>query len=230
MTDKTKPNNGYTFTTAVRAPFSDLITPVKMKRTINGQIKEVGDPKYWLTVLLPNDGPDLAAIKALMVRIAKETWPGRKLSELKFPISSGEEAAKAATAKGKDGAFYNGNSVLKTSSGQDKPPSLAVLDGKTITELHGQQRDIIGKQKFYRGCMVVPSIWLSAYKSTAEGGIGESSGITCYISSVLWAADGARIGGGSAAETFRSYAGSVSAEDPTAGSAGASEMDDEIPF
>jgi len=222
MTDKKVSGAGYTFVEKVRAPFVTLVTPQKVGK--KGQ--EKGDPVYSLTVLLPAASPDLKNLKAKMAEVAREMWPGRALSELKFPISNGDQEAEKATAAGKDGAFFKGMAVFRARSGADKPPALAVLEGIKIVELAGQQREIVGKQKFYNGCYVVPSVWLVPYKSSKEGGIGEFSGIKAYVGSVLWAGDGERIGGASAAETFRAYAGAVSDEDPTAGGS----SDDEIPF
>jgi hypothetical protein len=220
VANQTKPGAAYVFTEKVRAPFLTVVNPAKVGKKGN----EKGDPVYSLTVLLKPDSVDLKAVKAAMVAVAKETWPGRDLKELKFPFQNGDEAAKEATANGKDGAFFNGTVVFRTRSGQDKPPALAVLEGKKVQELNGQQREIVGKQKFYNGCYVVPSIYIVAYKKGSEGGIGEHSGVKAYLSAVLWAGDGERIGGGSAAETFRGYAGSVTNEDPTVAS------DDEISF
>lgn len=221
MTDTKKAGNGYVFTEKVRAPFLTLITPEKVGKKGAGK----GDPVFSLTCLIKPDSPDLKALKAAMVATAKEAFPGRALSELKFPFSNGADEAEKATANGKDGALFNGMVVFRCRSGADKPPGLAILGPKGIEELHGAQRDILGKQKFYGGCYVVPSVWIVPYKSGKEGGIGEFSGVKAYISAVLWAGDGERIGGGSAAETFCGYAGSVSAEDPTGGAS-----EDEIPF
>lgn len=222
MADTKTAGAGYTFTEAVRAPFITVVTPEKVGKKGQGK----GDPVYSLTVLLKTDSPDMKALKAAMISVAKEKWPGRALSELKFPFSNGNEEAAKAEANGKDGGFFKDTVVFRARSGADKPPALASIIGGKIVELQGQQREIVGKQQFYNGCWVVPSVWLVPYNSGKDGGIGEFSGVKAYLSSVLWYKDGERIGGGSAAETFRNFAGTVSNEDPTGGAG----LDDEIPF
>ena len=203
-----------------RAPFHQLIHAAKIGR----KGAEKGDPKFGLTLLLPEDHIDLKNLKAAMATIARETWPGRDLKELKFPLESGAKAKATAQANGKDGVMYDGMVVFRATSGEDRPVSLAVREGGKIVELMGAQREIVGKQKFYWGCYVSASVWLSAYKKGSEGGIGEFSGIKAYLTSVCWLRDGPRIGGTNVAETFKAYAGTVSAESATEGA------DDEITF
>ena len=211
-------NGSYTFRAPVRAAFCDsLVSPKKVGK----KGAEKGEPVYSLTALIAPDSPDVQGLKAAMAAVAKETWPGRDLKELKFPLESGDKRAKDLVAAGKDGELFKGSLVLSARSGMERPPALAILTSKGIEELLGAQRDVVGKQKFYNGCYVVPSVWLKAYRKGSEGGIGEFSGVKAYISSVLWVKDGERIGGASATETFRAYAGSVSNVDPG---------DDETPF
>lgn len=215
MTTETTKGEGYTFQKAVRAPFLTVVTPQKVGK--KGQ--EKGEPVFGLTVIMDPNGEDARALKAAMAKVARETWPGRDLKELKFPIVNGDTQANESQKTGKDGEFFRGQLVFKATSGSDKPPKLGVLDGKTARELAGAQHEVEGKQKFYNGCYVVPSVWLKAYKKGSEGGIGEHSGVKAYLSSVLWVKDGPRIGSSSVADTFKAYAGNVTEEDPTAGAA-----------
>lgn len=245
MTTETTKGEGYTFQKAVRAPFLTVVTPQKVGK--KGQ--EKGEPIFGLTVIMDPNGDDAKALKIAMAKIADEMWPGRRRQlkeakdalasavasenaaqvaaqtalvaslELKFPIVSGDTQANESQKAGKDGEFFRGQLVFKATSGSDKPPKLGILEGKTPRELAGAQHEIEGKQKFYNGCYVVPSVWLKAYKNGKEGGIGEHSGVKAYLSSVLWVKDGPRIGGSSVADTFKAYAGNVTEEDPTAGAA-----------
>jgi Protein of unknown function (DUF2815) len=217
----------YVFQQPVRAAFLTVITPQK----VGQKGKERGDPVYSATLLPATDSPDFTALAALFKRLASEEWPGRDMFTLKFPMTKGDKQAADAKAKGKDGEFFKGNWVLKATSDTRRVPGLAVRDVKngvaTIRPLLDTQREIEGKQKFYNGCFVVPSLWVKTYKSQDEGGIGQYSGVKCYLSSLCWFKDGPRIGGSNTTEVFKAYAGAVTGESATAG---ADELDDEIPF
>jgi len=218
MADKTTgPDGRYVFTAAVRMPFGNLIVPVPVGR--KGKAK--GDPKYSGTFLLALDGADLKAAKAKAAEVARARWPGRDLKELKFPFTNGEKRAEKSKAGGKDGSFFNGTVVLDARSKYE--PRLSLLAGKAIRDLEGAQRAVEGKAKFYNGCYVVPQVNFVAYDGQEEDGRGNPDGVTAYLDAVLWVKDGPRIGGSSGADVFKTYAGTVSGEDPTTG-------DDDIAF
>lgn len=217
MSDAQKIDGRYVFTTAVRMPFANLITPVPVGR--KGKAK--GDPKYSGTFILDLDAADLKAAKAKAAEVARARWPGRDLKELKFPFSNGDKRAEKAKNSGKDGSFFNGKVVLDARSKYE--PRLSILSGKQIRDLEGAQRAVEGKQKFYNGCFVVPQINFVAYDGQAEDGVGNPDGVTAYLDAVLFVKDGPRVGGSSGAEVFKAYAGSVSAESATEGA-----DDDEI--
>lgn len=219
MSDTAKTEGRYVFTAPVRMPFGNLITPVPVGR--KGKAK--GDPKYSGTFLLALDGADLKAAKAKAAEVARARWPGRNLSELKFPFTAGDKRAEKAKTAGKDGAFFNGTVVLDARSKYE--PRLAILEGKKVRDLEGAQRALEGKAKFYNGCFVVPQVNFVAYDGQAEDGIGNPDGVTAYLDAVLWVKDGPRIGGSSGAEVFKAYAGTVSGESAVEGA-----DDDEIPF
>ncbi|MDE2233580.1 MAG: DUF2815 family protein [Patescibacteria group bacterium] len=205
----------YVFQERARAPFLTAVTPQK--------VNNKGEPKFAATILLTPGSSDEKGIKAALLAVAKEAFPGRDFTTLKFPIESGDAAANRSAAKGKDGSFFRGHTVLKASSNEENPPVLSVLEGKNIRELLGAQREAEGRKLFYNGCYVLLAVYFSAYKSGSEGGVGEYSGVKAYLNQVLWVADGPRIGGASSAEIFKGYAGSITAEDPYAGA-------DDTPF
>lgn len=214
MTEKA--DGRYTFAAPVRMPFGNLITAVPVGQ--KGKAK--GDPKFSGTFLLTLDSADLKAAKAKAAEVARARWPGRDLKELKFPFSDGEKRAEKSAKKGKDGSMFKGFVVLDARS--KYPPQLAVLENGKVTSLEGAQRDIVGKQKFYNGCYVVPAVNFVPYDGQAEDGVGNPDGVTAYLDMVLWYKDGERVGGGNAAEVFRGFAGNVTNEDPIG--------NDEIPF
>jgi hypothetical protein len=215
MTDKI--DNRYTFQQEARMIFGNLITPAKVGKKGQGK----GEPVYSASVLLKPDSPDLTGLKAVAARVAKAQWPGRNLGELKFPFSSGEKEAEKAKAKGKDGSFYLGHVLFKAYTGEQYPPALVVPAGGQLKVLEGPDRVIIGKVKFYNGCKVGLAVSFKAYNGQDDGGVGPQSGVKAWLSSVVWLGDGDRIGG-RATETFRHFAGAVSAENPLG--------DEEIPF
>ena len=204
-------DNSYTFQSAVRAAFLTVFDPKAFMK--NG--KPTGELKYSATLLIPETSPELASLKAAMAEAARSKWATRSLGELKFPLTSGAKMAEKAAAKGKDGSFFSGNVVLKTSS--KFPPVLSILQNGRIITLDSDALKAQWKSKFYNGCMVAVSVNFVPYD-----GQGDADGVTAYIQSVLWVGDGERIGGKDQAEVFKSYVGSVTNEDPIG--------DDEIPF
>lgn len=199
----------YVFQERARAPFLTVVTPQK--------VNNKGEPKFAATILLTPGSADETGIKAALLAVAKEAFPGRDLKTLKFPIESGNTVAERSATKNKDGSFFRGHTVFKASSNEENPPVLSVLEGKNIRELLGAQREAEGRKLFYNGCYVLCAVYISAYKSGSEGGVGEHSGVKAYLNQVLWVADGPRIGGAPSSEIFKGYAGSVTAEDPYAG-------------
>jgi len=229
MTDKKDDGQSYTFQKKARAVFANLIIPKKIKDKSG---REQGKPVYSAT-LVEIDKVDIDAMRQIAAAVAKAEWPGRQLivnrealtdpRNLQFPFKNGDERAAEALVKGKDGSFFQGQVVFDTRSGEEYPPFLSVLQGNKVMDLDGVSKLTLGKQKFYNGCYVVPKVRFKAYKSQTEGGIGAYSGVKAFLSSVLWVADGPRIGG-SSAETFRAYVGGLSDVDPTGTGS------DEIPF
>lgn len=205
-----------------RILFHNVITPKAQKK--NG--KEVGDPKYDVTLGFTPTSSDFAAIKALAVKVALEKWPGRKIGEqaktgdFAFPFSSGDKDADKAKIKGKDMEFARGLVLLKARSAYQ--PNLSVLEGGKVKELFDEAIKA-NAGKFYRGVNAGVTIELRAY----EGGTGPD-GVSARLYKVISLNKGDRLGGqrSSSAEAFKGYAGHVTDEDPTAGM----DLDDEIAF
>ncbi len=199
------------FNSAVRCVFPTLFEARRVK--IKG--KETGEPKFSCTFLLTTDHPDLANLKKVAAAVAKARWPGRKLGELKFPFNDGNAMAAQAEAKKKDGEFYKGQVVLKTSS-KFQP---AILDGRTEPPVNTEDSGLI-----YSGCWVAFEINFVAYD-----GVGANpDGVTAYLNVICFVGKGDRIAGKDHSKTFTGIAGRATTENPLGDDDAAG--DDEIPF
>lgn len=188
-------------------------------RAIGKKGKEQGKPKYSANFIFPADHPDLKVLVSAAKEVASAQWPGRELKSLKFPFEKGEKAAERAKAKGKDGDYLLGTTVMVSRSQYE--PRLSVIENKKLVELEGPAR-VAAKSKFYRGVEVLAQFNLVPY----DGVGGNPDGVTAYLNMICSLNQGKRMAGGaSAAEVFKGYAGAVSGEDPTGG-----EDDDEIPY
>lgn len=191
-------------------------------RAVQNKGKPSGDPKYSGNFEFAADHPDLQAMKAKAVAVAKEKWPGRDIKELAFPFSSGDKLAEKAKLRGKDREFSKGKAVLTARSKYQ--PRLSIIEGGKVMDLEGDAIKAHGR-KFYSGTEVLAQVTFSAYE-----GVGNNpDGVNAYLDMVLTLNRGTKLAGGaSAAEVFKDYAGAVSAEDPTQGMG--ADLDDEIPF
>lgn len=212
MSSDNKNDNSVALTKPVVMVFPNLHEP----RAIGAKGKEQGAPKYSANFVFPPDHPDLPKLVAKAKEVAGAKWPGRELATLKFPFSKGDKLADKAKAKGKDGEFQRGKTVLASRSKYE--PRLSVIENGKLVELEGPAR-AAAKPKFYSGVEVLAQFNFVTYE-----GVGENpDGVTAYLNQVCSLNKGARIAGGaSAAEVFKGYAGTVSNEDPTG--------DDEIPY
>jgi hypothetical protein len=219
----------YTFRTAVRAAFANVITAKAYKK--NG--KEVGDPKYDMTVLVEPDSADLVALKDLCISMAKQNNPGKKLVarrltqeelddggviEVNMPWSDGtKQADKAKTpdaaGKTKDREFMRGKQVIKMSS-KYAPALSGIENGKVISYTNPETRGTLANI-FYSGAWVAPLVALHYYKAEE----GKPGGVSLWLNAVCFVKHDAKLAGVNvnAAEVFAHYAGTVSAEDPTTG-------------
>lgn len=185
--------------------------------------KPQGEPKYSSTLIFNADHPDLAAMKELASKLARQRWPDKPFSELAFPFSSGEKAADKRKLKGKeDGENLRGKVLIKSSSKYE--PRLSYLEGGKIVDLETDTAKQMAKGKFYPGVEVLAQLNFVPYDPIGENAKG---GVTAYLNMILSTGKGKRLSGGAtASEVFKGYVGSVSAEDPTGGN----NLDDVINF
>jgi len=216
MTEATKTDLSFTFNVPVRGVYLNVFDAKPFKK--NG--KEVGDPKFGITLMMPTDYGELPGLKAKIAEAARSKWPTRNLSELKFPLGTGDKAAEKAKAKGKNRDFMKGLLVLTARS--KFPPTLSVLEGGKIITLESDALKAKYKSKFYSGCFVAASVNFVPYEADGD----DPDGVTAYVQSLLWVKDGERIGGRDQAEVFKSYMGTTTDEDPLGGD----NLDDDIPF
>lgn len=214
-----KVDGRYTFSQAVRMPFSNLFEP----KPVGKRGKAKGTPKYSSTFLVSPDSPDLAAMKAKAIAVAKAKWPNRDLKELKFPWELGDKRiAKEQAQATKEGRAPRDNSFmagqLAVTARSLYAPQLAVLSGGVIAEYQDDKRPL-AKQKIYNGCYVVAQINFAAYdgQQDEDTGAGNPDGVNAYLDMVMKVKEGDRIGGANISNTFKSYVGTVTDEDPTAG-------------
>jgi hypothetical protein len=203
----------YVFQEAVRAPYLSVIKPKPFR---DKQGKEKGEAKFSATFLIEPTSIDVAGIKAVLTKVAHAEWPGRDLSQLHFPIGSGDaRAAKSLAEKKKDLPFMKGKLVMDARS--KFAVALNVLENGQIIEL---TTDVLRAQyanKFYGGCWVAPSVNFVAYPGQGTG----KDGVTAYFQSLLWVKDGERIGGFDQQALYANYKGTVNAGyDPTTGEDG----------
>lgn len=175
--------------------------------------------RYEADIEIDGDSPDLA-MKAVAAAVARAEWPGRDLSELAFPWSLGDKLADQAKAKEKNREHSRGKLVLKARS--KFAPALAVLHNGTKVNFLDERRPL-AKEHFYNGVQVYVGVTFNAYK-----GVGQNpDGINAFLDVLVSTKKGTRLqsGGSSRLETFSRYAGSYSAEDPTAGQSAGGGLD-----
>lgn len=189
-----------------RALFPTLFTPKKFKK--NGV--EQGEPKYSSSFLFDEDSEELGRLKKKAIAVARSKWGDDvALKDLVFPFKGGAGLKKKAENKKKDGSFYDGQVMLKTSS-KFKP---ATLDARKDPPVETEDPKLI-----YSGCYVAGEVNFVAYNDDDDDDGNEvPGGVTAYVNAVVFVAKGDRIAGKDHAATFRGLKGSASAVDPTSG-------------
>lgn len=169
----------------------------------NGKPK--GEPVFGMTMLFA--AADVQVLKDKAAEVARARWPGRAFGELKFPFKDGNAEAAKAKANKKDGSFYEGKVVVKTSS---------KFQPQVVDE---NKNPILDKSKIYSGVYGFAELNFVAY----DGVDGGKDGVKAYVNFVMKSRDGKRIAGKDAASVFAGIKGGKSDKDPTAG-------DDDIPM
>lgn len=219
-------------TTPVVMIFPNVVVAVPYK--IKG--KPTGEPAFGASFVFPPTHPELAALKAAIVAVAKEKWPGRDIGadyvkgQLMLPFTKGDKliADRQAqlTAAGKqyrgENDFMAGALVVKAGT-KKFPPQLGYWDAaqrKWIDLTEENKATHAGK--FFFGAEVCLELNVSAYDKVNTSAL---DGVKAYLQKVYATGKGTRLSGGQpGSEVFSGYAGSVSDSDPTAG------MKDETPF
>ena len=182
-------------------------------RAFKNNGKDVGEPKYGLSIVLDPKSPEWPAIKAHAAAVAKAAFG--TVEGVKFPFKKGDTLADQRKAKGKeDGEFQRGKVVLAARS--KFPPKLAGMENGRLVDYDTDEKIAASSRKFYFGAEVLAL--LNFFTTDIKG----EKRVSVYVNAVMVTGKGTKLGGGaSAAETFSGYRGAISAEDPT---------DDEIPF
>jgi hypothetical protein len=174
------------------------------------------EPRYEADLEVPGDSPDIAAMKAAAASVAKAQWPGRPLTEIKFPWTLGDKLADAAKAKNPDKEAYHrehtrGRLVLKVRS--KFAPKLGVLTGGTLTDYLGEKRPL-ARPSFYNGVRVYASVVFNAY----EGVGANPDGVNAFLEMLVSTGSGDRLSGGGGrtpSEVFKQHVGRHVDYDPT---------------
>ncbi len=192
--------------------FPTLFTPKKYKDKTGA---EVGKEKYSASFLFENDSDELARLKKEVMKVAHAKWPDLdvnaavKAKTFSTPFTNGAKLQKQAEKKKKDGSFYKGRTMLKSST-EFKIP---VLDARQDPPV-----ETFNEKLVYSGCYVAGEVKFNAYNGDDDDdGNATPGGVNAYLNCVVFVEKGTRIAGKDHAAAFRGIKGSASKEDPTAG-------------
>lgn len=186
--------------------FPNIFEPKAVK--INGI--DQGDPKYSMELLFESK-EEVASVMQAVQGLLKQRFPKRNKSELRMPLTSGDQKAIKQEEKGQDAEFYKGKIILKASSKY----APGVVDQS--------MNKIIDPKEVYSGAQFRAHILLKTYET------GDNAGVTAYLMNVMKTADGEKlVGGKSAQQAFADFAttGQSTNVDPTAGA----DDDDDMPW
>ena len=223
----------FKLTSPVAMIYPHLFVPQAYKE--KGKAK--GEPKYSARLLFPADSQDLKDLKALAAKLARAEWPdkafnlktvptaehpqGQTIPQISFPFKSGDAAADK---KGGDSVEYMRGKVLMSAKSKNQPQLGYITNGRII-ELNDEAAMTAAKGQFYSGVQVYAELNLSTF----PGAEGKLPGVTVYLNAILSTGKGERIASAkSISNTFKGYAGIVSAQDPTAPGAGDDVEDDMV--
>lgn len=210
MSDANKLDGLFTFTTPVVMSLSNLLEAKAFVK--NG--KAQGEPKFGANLILPLDHPDFPAIKELVMKIIRQRWPDKPVSELAIPFQSGDKINEKRKLDKKTALdFQTGKVVINARSKYE--PRLSYIENGKIIDLETDTAKHMAKSKFYNGVEVLVQLNFVPYDPIGQNAKG---GVTAYLQQVLSTNKGKKLAGASASsDVFKSYVGGVSAEDPTGG-------------
>jgi len=216
----------YTFVEPAILAFPVLVTP----EIYNPQKlpNPSGVPGYSADFILNLDSKDLVGLTALAIKLAKAKWPNRDFraqisaGEFNWPFKDGTKRADKVKAKGKQyGEAFRGKKYISARTGEKYPPQLCGLVNGAVVDFDSEAaKKLAERDLFFPGALVYARLSVNAY----DGDKGD--GVNLRLNMLLGTGQGTKIAGGQkASEVFGSYAGKLTAEDPTRG-----DTDDEIPF
>ena len=185
--------NDLIITPEFRMVFPQLFEPKPV--VVKG--KEVGDPIYSLLMMFEPSA--IKPVKEKAAEVARQKWPNRDLTELNMPFQSGDEQAKNAAAKDKDGSFFEGMQLLKTKS-KFQPGVVGP-----------NKQEILNASDIYSGCYGYAEVNFVSY----DGISNNPDGVTAYLNHVMKSRDGERLAGRTAKDVFSGIEGGESDYDPT---------------
>lgn len=170
------------------------------------------------------------------VKLAKEKWGADfdvigsvKSKDLAWPFKSGDAKAEAKPGKAE---HYRGRKSWRAHAkalinDRVNEPALyeAAKDGSLIKLMRSTEagRSRIN-ELFYGGAVCTAEL------NAVAGTSGDNKYVTFYLTSLVFEADGERLGGGSNMERLRGVKGGSSNYDPSEGMDGGDDLDDEIPY
>jgi hypothetical protein len=190
----------YEFEAPVILYYSDLFVPKSYME--NGVAK--GAPKYKMQVIIHNNDPQLAALKALAVQVAAEGGfenagerfkLDKKAGGLSHPFTPGSKIIDAAAAKGKDvtkiRALLANTTIFRATSAR-QPRLYAPVAGLPVLTTD--------EKFFYTGALVLPVVYLNAFE-------GMGGGVNAYVNDILAIPGGERLA--SEAKVPTTWAGKI---------------------
>lgn len=205
-----------------RIVFPTLFTPRKYKDPKTKQ--EVGEAKYSASFLFPEDFDEVKVLRKKAVQVLKAAFPDVEVNKSKLPFTKGAKMKKLAEKKKKDGAFYEGMIVLKTSS----------KFAPTVLDARKDLAPVEDEKLVASGSYVAGEVNFVAYESDDTYELRDEDdklilddddepikvkkkGVTAYVNTVVFVDKGPRIAGRDAAAAFKGIKGKNSQEDPTGG-------------
>lgn len=152
-------------------------------------IAEGSEPKYSASWIIPKDHPQIPSIKAALVKVLDEKFPGKRKpggpwpAKLHNPLKDGDEMADTNPE-------YAGCYVLKSSS-------------KNRPKVYDRRKNPITAEDeiIYSGCICNTSLTVASFDAQAN------KGVTVYLNGVQFVEDGERLSGYDASNDFEALDG-----------------------